>query len=695
MLHVHQVPRGEAFNVVTQGAGTPSRMPITLSGIIPMLSDTYHPRPETGPDLAPRPGETVVLTAQGGTGKTELAAEFAHARLRDVEVLAWVTATGRDAILSGFAQAANAVGAADLSLGAEAAAARFVAWLSRTRRSWALIIDDLRDAADLDGLWPAGPAGQVVMTTRLPAPAIQGAFGLAGGLRIVPVGGFSPREAMSYLIGRLIDHPDQRIEALDLGEDLGALPLSMAQAAAVMSVDELGCREYRARLGERREHMLDVADVPDTVLAAWSLAAEAADELAPAGLAWPTLALAAVLGAHGIPGAVLTCPAACGYVTGRPSMSGQGSVRAALTNLARVSLVSIDLASPVRTVRMHPSVRAAVLAYLTQADLEQVVRATADALIQVWPESGAVAAAPLAAAAFQAAALQAEQLEALELQATLRDCAAAVRSALGAAALGGAVGADRALWQPEVHPLLFRQGSSLEDSGLTESAIVYWQSVVATGTQLLGPGDETTVMARDRLAAGYEAAGRHGDALAMFQQALAEREGGKGAEHPDTIAARGRLAHAFASAGRPAEAVELYEQTTVEAGRRLGPVHPVTLSARASLAEAYQAAARGKDSIAAFGQLADDAERLLGPGHPVTRSARAGLAAAYLANAMPREAVEQYKRVLADTEAQRGRDHPETIAARASLAAATLRAGKPRRGRLIVSLDTEVDCVPL
>ena len=673
--------------MVTQGAGTPSRASATLSGIIPPLSDTYHARPETGPDLALRPGETVVLTAQGGTGKTELAAEFAHARMRDVEVLVWVTATGRDAIVSGFAHAANAVGAADLSLGAEAAAARFVAWLSRTRRPWALIIDDLRDTADLDGLWPAGPAGQMVMTTRLPAPAIQGAF-IAGGLRVVPVGGFSRREAISYLTGLLIDHPDQRIEALDLGEDLGALPLSMAQAAAVMSAGGLGCREYRARLGERREHMLSVADVPDTVLAAWSLAAEAADELAPAGLAWPTLALAAVLGTHGIPGAVLTCPAACGYVTGLPSMSGQASIRAALANLAQVSLVSIDLDSPVRTVRMHPSVRAAVLAYLTQADLEQVVRAAADALIGVWPESGAAfGAAPLSAAAFLAAPLQAEQLEALELQATLRDCAAALGSALGPAP------GERALWQPEVHPLLFRRGSSLEESGLTESAIAYWQSVVATGTQLLGPGDEATLAARDRLAAGYEAVGRHGDALAMFQQALAEREGGKGAEHPDTIAARGRLAHAFASAGRPAEAVDLYEQTTVEAGRRLGPVHPVTLSARASLAETYQAAARGKDSIAAFGLLADDTERLLGPGHPATRGARAGLGAAYLANAMPREAVEQYKRVAADTEAQRGRDHPETTAARAILAAAMLRTGKSRRGRLIISIDAEVSYV--
>jgi tetratricopeptide (TPR) repeat protein len=644
--------------VVTQGAGAPLRAPTLLSGIIPPLSDSHHPRPETGPDLALRAGETVVLTAQGGTGKTELAAGFAHARIggQDVEVLVWVTATSRDAILSGFAQAANAVGVADLSQRAEAAAERFAGWLARTQRSWALIIDDLRDVADLDGLWPAGPAGQVVMTTRLPALAVsEGAYGITSGLRIVPVGGFSRREAVSYLTGRLIDHPDQRIEALDLSEDLDGLPLSVAQAAAVMTVDGLGCRDYRARLGERREHMLDVADVPRAVLATWSLAAECADELAPAGLAWPVLAVAAVLGPHGIPGAVLTCPAACGYITGLPGMASQGAVRAALANLARVGLVSIDPASRVRTVRMHPSVRAAVRAYLTQADLEQVIRAAADALIQVWPES-----------------------ESVELQATLRDCAAAL----------GAAGADQALWRPEAHPLLLRQGSSMEDSGLAGPAIAYWRSVVTTGTRLLGPADETTVMARDRLAAGYEAAGRHGDALAMFQQALVDRERGSGVEHPDTIAARGRLAHAFASAGRPAEAIDLYEETAVGAGRRLGPVHPVTLSTRASLAEAYQAAARGKESLAAFGLLADDTEGLLGPGHPTARAARAGLAAAYLANGMPREAVEQYKRVLADTEALRGRDHPETIAARAGLAAAMARAGKSRRGRLDASYGT-------
>ena len=77
----------------------------------------------------------------------------------------------------------------------------------------------------------------------------------AAGLQVVRVAGFSRREALSYLGSRLADYPDQRVEALDLGEDLDGLPLGLAQAAAVMNVNRLSCREYRTQLGERRKHM--------------------------------------------------------------------------------------------------------------------------------------------------------------------------------------------------------------------------------------------------------------------------------------------------------------------------------------------------------------------------------------------------------------------------------------------------------
>ena len=97
-----------------------------------------------------------------------------------------------------------------------------------------------------------------------------------------------------------------------------------------------------------------------------------------------------MLDPDGIPGAVLTSPAGCGYIAGRPSAgdpADQRMVHAAMTNLARVGLVSVDPASPIRTVRMHASVQAAVRAFLPPADLERAVLAAAEALTQTWPEA--------------------------------------------------------------------------------------------------------------------------------------------------------------------------------------------------------------------------------------------------------------------------------------------------------------------
>ena len=681
--------------MVAQQAGTPQQPPILLSGNVPPLADPYYPRTESAPVLTAglRPGQVVVLTCgasqvtpvgqvplgntgtgphpvattttqAGGTGKTQLAVEFVHSvwNNKAAEVIVWVTAASRDAVVTGFAQAAASVGASDPGDSADTAAGRFVTWLANTTQPWALVIDDLARPGDLAGLWPAGPAGQVLITTGLPGEALAAAAGSTAGrdFVVVPVGGFSRREALGYLNARLTDFPDQRIEALDLGEDLAGLPIGLAQAASVLTVRELDCRQYRVHFAERRSHMAArfTAGVSPEVMATWSLAAECAHELAPEGLAWPALALAAVLDRHGIPGAVLTSPAACGYITGHPSTAddqgdqggglsparaaAQNQVRRAISNLARAGLVTIDPATPVRTVQLHASVQAAVRTFIPQSEIEQVVLAAAAALLETWPESDGGA----------------------QLEQAMRDCSASVREIDSAM-----------LWKPEAHPLLFRAGRSLETSGLAGTTITYWQAMVSTSTRLLGPAHANSVMARDRLAAAYEAAGRTGDAIAVFASALNDHERNLGADHRDTIAARGRLAHAYASAGRP-EAIAVYERMVADAERVLGPGHPSTLSGRASLADAYQAAGMHKDAIRVNQMLLTDAERLLGIGHATTLTARASLAGAYQAAGRAKDAIDQYSRTVAAQEVARGLDHPDAIAARASLASALRRTGK-------------------
>jgi len=512
--------------MVTQQAGTvaSSGSGVLLSGTVPPLADAYYPREQSGPDLASsmRPGETVVLihgeeagqaprvpAAQGGTGKTQLAVEFTHAiwNTRTVEILIWVNAASRESVITGFAQAANTVDASQPDEGAETAAARFVSWLAHTRRPWALVIDDLAELGDLEDLWPSGASGRVLITSRLPASAFEDAAAEGGpaqgstaegmNLRVVPVPGLNRREALDYVTSRLSDYPDQRIEALDLGEDLDGLPLALAQATAAMSARRQGCREYRALLAERIGHMPAVPGASAAVLATWSIAAECAHELPPTGLAWPALVLAAMLDHHGVPGAVLTSPAACGYIAGRPSTANaadQNMVRAAINNLAQAGLVTIDPVSPVRTVQMHASVQAAVRAYLPAADLEQVVLAAADALLETWPDGDGTGTGAVAQGPFQQA----------QLEQALRDCAATLRTSDGGL-----------LWKPEAHPLLFRAGLSLEHSRLSEAAITYWKSMVATSTRLLGPAHANAVVARDRLAAAYEAGAPEAELMAV------------------------------------------------------------------------------------------------------------------------------------------------------------------------------------
>src|SRR5215831_331338 len=345
--------RAQAVNGDTSRQSGQVTWPV-LSGLMPPLADSYTPRTESGLALADslRPGETVVLVtaddaaralgAMGGTGKTQLAAAIAR-MLWDqqaVDLLVWVTASSRDGVLTGYAQALSDVGAPDPGQGPAAAASHFLAWLAGTGRPWLAVLDDLTDPAVLEGLWPWGASGRVMVTTNRPDTALQ-----ARSPRVVKVGPFSRRESMNYLSTRLHEEPDRWIGALDLAIDLGFLPIAMSQAGAVMAEARIDCREYRTRFTELRQRLTVEAGAPCPALAATgALAFDLADQLPPAGLARPMLALTSVLDPNGIPGAVLTSPASCAFLTqlrgGAPVDDMQA--RAAVHTLSRLGLVAID-----------------------------------------------------------------------------------------------------------------------------------------------------------------------------------------------------------------------------------------------------------------------------------------------------------------------------------------------------------------
>src|ERR1700722_5900014 len=101
------------------GPGATVSWPVR-TGPVPPVATYFSARPETGfgsgAGLAPdqqRPlirgdeAGSYILTGPGGAGKTQLAAAYANTlwQSRDIELLVWITASSRSAVINGYAQA--------------------------------------------------------------------------------------------------------------------------------------------------------------------------------------------------------------------------------------------------------------------------------------------------------------------------------------------------------------------------------------------------------------------------------------------------------------------------------------------------------------------------------------------------------------------------------------------------------------
>jgi hypothetical protein len=241
-----------------------------------------------------------------------------------------------------------------------------------------------RDATDLDGLWPGGPAGRLLITAA-------DARVVAGGQRAVtvpvPVPVFSLREAMAYLHGRLATDPDQRSGAYELAEDLGCEPTALGRAAAVMAGSGTGCRDYQRYFRQQRAQLAAAAGrEPSAAAVTWMLSADYAAALLPGGGTWLLLVLAALLDGHGIPRAVLTAPAAVRYLADDGSGSPPDPEHAwkAVLALERAGLVCIGPGGD-PALWMNTSLQAAVRAAVSPDLLGRAARAAADAVLDAWP----------------------------------------------------------------------------------------------------------------------------------------------------------------------------------------------------------------------------------------------------------------------------------------------------------------------
>lgn len=330
-------------------------------GVIPDLSDCRRLRQvDIELDAAVKRGAAPIVVGQvlsgmGGVGKTQLAASLAHRARRDpnIDLTVWVNATSREEILAAYASAAAELGKpTDATQNTAASARQFLSVLAyRSDRRWLIVLDDLQQPSDLNGLWPPTVEhGRTVVTTRRRDHA------LVAGRHLIEVGLFTSAEADGYLKEKLrtLGGREFSAESTELAAELGYLPLALAQAAAYICDQGLTCREYRRRFADRRRQLVDVLPTSDalpdqherTVAVTWSISINRADTFPPNGLARPVLELAALIDADALPTSMLTAPPALSFLERRRGRScTDGDVIEALHSLRKLSLLNVNMLS--------------------------------------------------------------------------------------------------------------------------------------------------------------------------------------------------------------------------------------------------------------------------------------------------------------------------------------------------------------
>jgi hypothetical protein len=658
------VAQAQKIDKIEYNVHVPAPMPVAVQrvqvGVIPPRADGFQDRDVLTDIAAAGAGSTAVLSGEagsrvlsglGGVGKTQLAAE--HARTlwnrREVDLVLWIEATTRDAIVSSYAAAASTVlGSSDDDT--EAAARRWIGWLASTDTRWLVVLDDVQDPAHLRGLWPPHTSdGRSVLTTRRRDAALHGDT-----RTVIDIGLFTPEEANAFLTHRLQREPAQMRGAPELAKALGYLPLALSQAAAYIADHYTEtCTTYLRRFSDQHtalEQLLpDDSGLPDdyrlTVAATWSLSIKLADELAPIGVARPLLTLCSMLDPNGIPDAVITAPATLTHLstaTGRAIDAD--SATEALSCLHRLSLATHTPNIPNLALRIHALVQRATRDVLTSEQFATIARIAADSLVDTWPE---IERDP----AF-GAVLRANATNLFQLSGTL-------------------------LHESDAHALLFRAGQSLGETGQVNAAVNYFRQFTETMRDQPGPDHPSTLNTRGYLAYWRGEAGDPAGAATAFDELLTDRLRVLGPDHPATLTTRHNLAYRRGEAGDPAGAATAFDELLTDYLRVLGPDHPATLTTRHNLARWRRRAGDPAGATAALNELLTDYLRVLGPDHPHTLTTRHNLAHWRGEAGDPAGATAALNELLTDYLRVLGPDHPHTLTTRQNIANWRGEAGDP------------------
>jgi tetratricopeptide (TPR) repeat protein len=484
---------------------------------------------------------TQAITGLGGIGKTQTALAYCYRHLADYRLIWWLRAESPATLAADFATLAEPLGLDPAVADQEKLLFSIRTALQATDR-WLLVLDNVEDPGLPRRYLPSTGSGHGLITSRR-----SDWHGLA---RALPLEDLPEPEAVRLLTGgkdpAALSGPEQA-EARALADDLGCLPLALAQARAYMAETGKSFAGYRKLLRASRPAVLAKGraspDYPESVAKTWQVSIEAA-EAACAG-ARPLLELLAFFAPEALPVELLAAKEDALPLPLRGELERDEAIGA----LNRLSLVKAGAG----TITVHRLIQAVTRDGLdtatAKARVEAAVRLVQAALprpIQEhtnWPAIGMLLPHVLAAAS------AAEPLYQRAL-------------AINEKTLG-----------PE-HPNVARDLNNLallyEVTGRYAEAEPLYQRALASGEKTFGPDHPGLAIRLNNLAGLYEVTGRYAEAEPLYRGALTIMVKARLADHPHQALFRENYARLLDQLGRTDEAASLRAQATPPGPREPG-----------------------------------------------------------------------------------------------------------------------------
>ncbi|KAK3690562.1 hypothetical protein B0T22DRAFT_537180 [Podospora appendiculata] len=213
--------------------------------------------------------------------------------------------------------------------------------------------------------------------------------------------------------------------------------------------------------------------------------------------------------------------------------------------------------------------------------------------------------------------------------------------------------------------------------------------VLALWRDVLGEKHPDTIRSMAELAATYHNQGKYKEAEKIFVEVLAPRRDVLGEKHPDMIRSMAELAATYHNQGKYKEAEKIFVEVLVLQRDVLGEKYPDMIRSMAELAATYHNQGKYKEAEKIFVEVLVLQRDVLGEKYPNTIWSMADLAATYHVQGRYEEAEKIKVEVLALRRDVLGEKHPDTIGSMADLATTYHNQGRyEEAGKIFVEVLT-------